>query len=677
MKKYVNEKFPHFVHGADYNPDQWLYDKSVWDEDMHLMKLANCNEMTVGMFSWAKLEPEEGKFDFSFLDEIIEKIHKNGGKVILGTPSGARPRWMVEKYPEVMRTRIDETRYHFASRHNHCYTSPVYREKVRIINTKLAERYGKHPAVIAWHLSNEYNGRCYCSLCEKAFKEFVRNKYDNDISKLNLAWWTAFWSHDYTSFDQIALPVKNGDCCLQGLNLDFNRFTSAQTIDFMNSEAEAIRNVCPNLPITTNMMFDVPQIDYWDMSEKLDFISLDTYPQWHSKDNIGEACLASFGYELMRSFKKKPFFVMESAPGLVNWQKYNKLKRPGMDKLSALQAVAMGSDSVQYFQWRKGRGGEEKFHGAIVDHVGNENTRIFGEISKIGATLKKIDEICGTETVASVALIFDYENRWALEGSMFFTKENKKYLDTCLNYYKALWRRGISVDMVNSHSDLSGYKLVIAPMLYMTDEKTVNNLTEYVSNGGTLYATYMLGMVNETDLCYLGGFPANNLKDVFGIWNEELDTLYPEERVRFRMNDGRVFEGMDCCEIIHSKGAETLAVYDSEFYAGEPMLTVNKYGNGKAYYQAARDDGALWDTVSNDILNELKIERALKELPPMGVTAHIRYDEETEYLFVQNYNDTHVDSLNLKGEYVNMETQERISATDIEAFGVRILKKER
>ena len=674
MKKYINDKFPHFIHGADYNPEQWKLTPEIWDEDMRLMNLANCNEMSVGIFSWATIEPEEGVFDFSILDTILDKVYAAGGRVILATPSGARPRWLAEKYPEVLRVTDMGDKKKYGSRHNHCYTSPVYREKVKIIDQKLAERYGKHPAVIAWHISNEYGGSCYCPLCENAFKEFVRERYGNDIERLNTQWWSTFWSHNYRSFDDVEFPSPLGEKSIHGLNLDFRRFVSHQTTDFLRHEIKAIKEICPDIPVTTNMMGTYNTINYWEHTEALDIASWDSYPKWHSPDHETDIIGAAYCHDLNRSFKGRSYLLMESAPGLVNWHEYNKLKRPGVDRVNGLMAVAHGSDSVQYFQWRKSRGSSEKFHGAVVDHVGTENTRVFNAVKDTGATLKAIDEICGTGVVSKVAIAFDWENRWALQDAQGFCRYEKKYSEVNRLYYRKLWERGISVDLTNLHRDLSGYDLVIAPMQYMTDAETIENIKNYVKNGGVFYTTYMLGMVNENDLCYLGGFPAGELKDVFGIWNEEIDTLYPGETVKVVSKDGKEYTAVDNCELIHANGATVLAEYASEFYAGRPALTVNNYGKGKAYYQAFRDKGDFWADMLDVLVPELGIEEAIPTPLPHMVSAHIREDGDCRYLFVENYSGKKIEKLPLGAKWKSMESGEINESVDLEEFDVKIFK---
>jgi len=668
LRDYINEKFPHFLHGADYNPEQWIDTPEIWDADMALMQEANCNEMSVGIFSWAMLEPKEGEYDFSFLDTILDKIYAAGGRVVLATPSGARPRWMAEKYPEVLRVNENRQRFGFGQRHNHCYTSPVYREKVRKINTLLAQSYGKHPAVVAWHISNEYGGECYCDKCQDAFRTYLKERYHNDIHRLNRAWWSTFWSHHYDCFDQIEAPTALTDQSIHGLNLDWKRFVSHQTLDFMKAEIAAIKAVSPDIPVTTNMMQAFYPLNYWDFAPHLDVISWDSYPDWHNGAHLDCASQTAFWHDFFRSLKKKPFMLMESAPGLVNWKPYNKLKRPGMDTLASLQAVAHGSDTVQYFQFRKSRGSVEKFHGAVVDHLGTGDTRVFRAVQETGRRLKAIDEVAGSKVLSRVAIVFDWENMWALDDSQGFQKDHKYYCETCYDYYKVLWEKGINVDIVRANADWSSYDLVIAPMLYMVSNDTAAKMAAYVENGGHLYATYTLGMVDETDLCHLGGFPCGELKQVFGIWNEEIDTLYPEERVS--VSGG--FAGKDYCELIHPRGAEVKAVYESEFYAGMSAYTVNSYGKGKAYYQAFRDTGNFKQAALASILAELGITGPVADLPE-GVTAHTRCADGREYLFVENYN-AEPATVQVQG-FRDLETGESAANLTVPGYGIRILKK--
>lgn len=680
MKQYINQDFKHFLHGGDYNPEQWIDTPEIWDEDMRLMKLANCNEMSVGIFSWAKLEPREGEYDFSFLDVILDKIYAAGGRVLLATPSGARPHWMADAHPEVLRVDERGQRMHFGHRHNHCFTSPYYREKVAQINAALAERYGKHPAVIGWHISNEYGGRCYCPLCQQAFRDWLSKKYEGDIQKLNFEWWTTFWSHTFDSFDQIEAPSPIGDS-YSGLLLDWNRFVSDQTADFLRAEVAAVRTHS-DLPVTTNMMYHYTGVNYNVLAPEIDFASWDSYPNWHRPGEMSDADTAAdyaLSHDAFRALKQRPFLLMESAPSHVNWHDINKLKRPGMHRLSSLQAVAHGSDSVQYFQWRKSRGSNEKFHGAVVDHLGTENTRVFREVSEVGAALQRIEEVLGTMPAPRVALIMDVENKWAIDAAQGFQKHYKKYTTTCQQFYNYFWRHAIDVDVIDAHRDLSRYDLVVAPMLYMTSQDTIDLLTRYVREGGTLVSGYMLGMVNENDLCYLGGFPGGALREVFGVWAEEIDTLYPEERNAIRLTNGEEFAVADYCERIHpAEGAQVLATYVSDFYAGEPAVVRNRYGKGSAIYIATRDVGGA-DSFKEKLLTALCTELNIRgnvRSCPAGVTAHSRLDEENgiKYVFVENYTaqDAQVD---LGFEAIDVETRERVRETfTLPAYSIRILR---
>lgn len=633
-KSYIFNNFHHLIHGADYNPEQWVSYDGVWNEDMRLFKLANMNELTIGMFSWSVLEPEEGKFDFSVFDEVIDRVFKSGGRIILSTPSGARPMWLAKKYPEVLRVEKNGVRNDFGGRHNHCYTSPAYRERVAIINEKLAARYGNHPAVIGWHISNEYGGECHCPLCRKAFQEWLREKYDNDIEKLNHDWWATFWSHRYSFFEDIEDPHLGGETGVHALNLEWHRFVTDQVVDFMQAEVKAIRK-WSDKPVTTNMMWAFTDYNYYKFRDVLDFASWDAYPEW-GRDRLKAAQECAFWHDFYRSLKMKPFLMMESTPSLVNWHEINRLKRPGEDTLASLQAIAHGSDSVQYFQFRASRGSSEKFHGAVVMHDGTEDTRVFKAVQSTGEFLKKIDEVCGTIVRSEVAIVYDPENYWALSDCQGYLQHNKGYFETLYSYHKYFWENAINCDVISPKDDMSRYKLVIAPMLYMTDEETIDNLSKYVENGGTLYATYIFGVVNGIDLCHLGGIPGGKLKEVFGLTVEETDTSYPDQHNEV-VYYGKRFKTKDFCDVLKYVLAMPLGHYANDYYAHTPAYTVNEYGKGKAYYQAFRSDDDFIKTAFNELIEALSIKR--NAITPEGVTAHTRCDGEHEFLFIENYTD--------------------------------------
>jgi len=649
MKVYppISSKITGILHGGDYNPEQWIATPEIWDEDIRLMKLSNCNTVTVGIFAWAALEPEEGRFKFGWLDTVMDKLAQNGLFAILATPSAARPAWMSQKYPEVLRTEANRVRILHSSRHNHCYTSPVYREKTLRINRLLAERYKDHPALIMWHISNEYGGECHCELCQAAFREWLKVKYENDLDKLNHAWWTGFWSHTFTDWSQIESPAPHGENEIHGLNLDWKRFVTHQTIDFYKNEIVPIRKLTPDIPVTTNFMGAYPGLDYWKFAKEVDVISWDSYPAWHTanKQPWELASETAFYHDINRSLKGgKPFMLMESTPSLVNWQPVNKLKRPGMHALSSLQVVAHGSDTVQYFQWRKSRGGTEKFHGAMVDHCGHENTRVFNDVKSLGSLLKKLSPVIGATVSPQVAVIYDWENRWAIDDCCALRDDKKLYLETCINHYRPFWQKGISVDVINADCDFSSYKLLIAPMLYMVKPGVAERIGEFVKNGGTLVTTYWSGMVDQNDLCFLGGFPGP-LREVLGIWSEEIDSLYDADRnlAAFVAGNGfgieGSFEAVDFCELIHTETAEVLARYGSDFYEGMPAITVNKFGSGKAYHMAARHGCEDLSRFYNSVAHSLGINGVLPANLPAGVTAQIRENEQNSYIFVLNFND--------------------------------------
>lgn len=632
-------KIPVLLHGGDYNPDQWLDRPDILEEDIKMMKKAGVNTATVGVFSWSALEPQEGNFQFGWLHDIMDKLYENGIYTVLATPTGARPAWMDEKYPSVLRVEKDGRRNHHSGRHNHCMSSLEYRALVEKMDTKLAQEFGSHPGLILWHISNELGGECYCDSCKKRFQEYLREKYHNNIEELNKQWWTSFWSRRFDSFEQIEPPYDNGEHSILGLNLDWKRFNSWNMKDYLAFERRILKKYTPQVPATANFMKLFEQLDYVDLAKEIDIISWDGYPSWNNdyETPADTAAELSFDHAVMRSLKKdKPFMLMESTPSLVNWHSVNKLKRPGILRASSIQTIGCGSDTVQYFQWRKGRGAAEQFHGAVVDHLGRDDTRVFKEVSEVGELLKKLAPVTGSRVASKAAVLFDWSNRWAIKDMQGMAHDTKKYEKEVRKFYNIHLKKGINADIVFPLEDLSSYSLVVLPMYYAVSKEAGAWLKEYVKNGGTVVATYLTAYVNENTLAYLGGFPGAGLGEVFGLYVEELDTLYPTDSNAVLMKDGNKAIVKDYCELIKLTGAEVLGTYESDFYAGMPAVTVHSYGNGKAYYIGTRMEEEDLIKFFTPIWSECGIKE--KELPE-GVEYLTRTAEDgSTFDFYVNYN---------------------------------------
>jgi len=665
-------KFPNFLHGGDYNPDQWLDRPDILDRDVEMMRKAHVNAVSVGIFSWARLEIEDGVYDFTWLDEVIDRLWRGGIHVVLATPSGARPAWMAQKYPEVLRVNEQYQRYHFGGRHNHCFTSPVYRRKVHEMDTRLAQRYANHPAVILWHLSNEFSGHCYCDYCQEAFRGWLKKRYGT-LEALNQAWWTSFWAHRYTDWSQVEAPGPMAETSTNGMYIDWRRFATDQCKDFMMAERDAVQAINPELKVTANLMERFWDYDYFSLAEGMDVVSWDAYPMWHSGDDVARAAEFAMNHDMMRSFKDQPFLLMESTPSQVNWKPVNKLKRSGMHLLSSMQALAHGSQSVMYFQWRKGRGAAEQFHGAVVDHDGRDDTRVFKDVTSVGKALEGLRPLYDKEkSPAQACIIYDWSNWWAIDYAQTGQKGNMQYFDSVNMHYRSLWEMGVNVDFRDERecTDLSRYKLVICPMLFMLKESFAQKLRDFVENGGTLLMTYFSGVVDESGNAWLGGAP-HNLIDVLGVRATELDALFPEDKQALRMTDGRSFPIHELCEIPEMHGAEGLGAYEEDFYADMPCLTRNRFGKGQAYYLAAKVEQEGLDAIYADIADELELSRAMNQELPRGVIA----TERGGAVFLQNYSGK-AQQVVFEEKYTDMITGAAVEGEHImPANGVMVLVK--
>lgn len=633
----VNPKLPTIWFGGDYNPEQWP--EEVWTEDVRLMKLAGVSVATVGVFSWATLQPDPDTYRFEWLDRVLDLLRSGGVHTILATPTASPPAWMAKRYPAMLPVDAAGARFAHASRRHYCPNSPDYRRHTRDIAERLAARYAAHPGLVLWHVDNEYgchNAACYCDQCAAAFRAWLRRRY-GDLDQLNAAWATAFWSQRYGDWSEIDPPRRSTADNNPSHVLDYRRFTSDSYLECFLEQKQILRKHAPTVPITTNMMGWFKGLDYFAWGREVDVASWDNYP-----GPFADPAQVAAKHDLTRSLTGgvKPFLLMEQTPSQVNWSTHNTLLRPGEMRLLSYQAVAHGADAVCYFQWRQGPGGSEKLHGAVVSHEGSERTRTFGEVSELGRELRAISEaVAGSETRARAAIVADWPSWWAAEQLPTSTRD-LSYVGEVQRYYSALWRLNVQVDFVSPSADLGRYDLAIAPTLRIVTPETRDALERFVRGGGTLVLTCGSALTDETDRALLGGFPGR-LRDLFGIWVEELDPLRPGMANLVRVSTPRGdWQGeYSCgvwCDLLHLEGAAALATFAQDFYAGRPAVTEHRVGKGRAIYVATIPEPQCVNDLVGALCRELGLESPVPV--PDGVEVTRRWQGDRPVTFVINHN---------------------------------------
>lgn len=680
----INEKMPYIYYGGDYNPDQWS--EEIWKEDMRLFKLAGINIVTLPVFSWAKLQPSEDTYDFEWLDRIMDMLNENGIHVCLATSTAAQPAWMSLKYPEILPVDAEGRKRKHGERVNFCPNSRVFRKFSTQLAGRLAERYKNHPALAVWHIGNEYGTYCYCDNCGKEFREWLKKRYGT-IEELNKRWNMSFWGHTVYSWEEIVPPSYLNEMgkslyqgydrdytCFQGISLDYNRFMSESSLECYIGEYNAIKKHTPHIKITTNLMGTFKLLDYFKWAEYMDVVSWDSYPGINTHPSS-----TAFRNDLMRGLKGgKPFMLMEQTPSQQNWQPFNSLKRPGVMRLQSYQALAHGADTVMFFQLRRSIGACEKYHGALISHAGHENTRVFRECQQLGQELAMLkDKTIDSVIKSRAAIIFDWDNWWAVE----FSSDPSillRYVQQVEKYYRAFYNSNIGVDIISPDMNMSGYDIVVAPVLYMIKPGVSEKIKNFVSCGGALVTTFFSGIVNENDLVTLGGYPGE-LRDLLGIWVEEIDALTPEMKNIIRMIDP--IEELDgeyecglLCDLINLEGAKALGVYGSDFYKGRPALTANNYGKGQAYYIATDPQQEFLDKLISSICSTKNIAPILKV--PSGIEVTRRVKGSKEFIFVLNHNEEGK-PLELSEKYVDILTGRTLTGKAfIDKKDVLILEKQ-
>ena len=624
----LNADTPAFTYGADYNPEQWTPD--VWAEDARLMREAGVNLVAINIFGWAQIEPRRDEFDFSQLDAVIEVLHSHGIAVNLGTGTSSPPPWLSTEHPESLPMMVDGTRRYFGGRQAFCPSSSFFRERAVILVEQVARRYGSHPAVKLWHVSNEigcHNAHCYCDDSAEAFRAWLHAKYET-LDALNTAWGTAFWSQRYSEWEQIGTPRLTVSTSNPSHTLDFMRFSSDALLDLYRAE-EAVLREHSAVPVTTNFMVTahIRNQDYWAWAPHVDLIANDHYLD-HRLD--APSAELAFSADLTRGLAGgDPWLLMETSTSSVNWQPRNVAKAPRELIRNALTHVARGADGISFFQWRASLQGSEKFHSAMLPHTGTA-TKVWREAVELGGILSAISEVAGSRVVADVALVFDWQAWWATDLDSH-PSASVQYLAELHRTHGALLAAGYTVDFVAPGAALDGYALVVVPCLYLVSDSAAQTITDYVAGGGHAVITFFSGIVDADDRVRTGGYPGA-FREVLGLHSEE---FFPVDE-QLTLSDGSTATLWS--ELVHADTADVVATFTDGPLVGEPAVTRNSFGSGAAWYLATALDPAALSAVLARAASEAGVREPIRA---DGVEIVLRRGTH-DFLFVINHSDVAV-----------------------------------
>jgi beta-galactosidase len=653
-----------FYFGVDYYPEHWPEER--WPEDARLMAEAGFNIVRLAEFAWSKLEPVDAakpgdeQYDFNWLDRALAILHDRGIYAVLGTPTASPPPWLMLKNPDIFRVRNDGRRVTFGNRREYCQNHQLYHQRTRQIVTAMAEHYTNHPAVIGWQIDNEFGDRCFCPVCQAKFQEWLKERYGT-LDALNARWGTNFWSHVYNQWDEIPVPVTTGGSPNPGLALDFARFTSDSYVAYQQIQVDILRDICSTHFVTHNFMgFGYEGLNYYDLARKLDIVTWDNYPVGFWLPDQPDACGPALGHDTIRGLKQQNFWVMEQQAGPSGWETISPSPRPGELRLWAYQAIAHGADSIVFFRWRTARHGTEQYWHGLLDHDARPGRR-YAEIKRMGEEIKRIGVIVEGSTIrAKVAMLQSYDSRFG-----FQIQPNSPDFRYYLHFkaiYRALHQHQISVDVIEPTADLSPYKLVFVPSMYILPAEVVQNLDKFVRTGGTLVVTPRTGVKDEANAVVNLPLPGL-LADMCGVTVEDYDALPPKstQEVEFvipELSASWPPQARIWCDILVPQSAEVIALYTRDYYAGQPAITRNVYGQGQVIYVGTFGDTPVYSTLLGWLLLDLGIQSTFTA--PEGVEAAERWHKDQRILFILNHT-AQSQVITLPRQYTNLLDQQPIS----------------
>jgi beta-galactosidase len=609
--------------GAAYYPEHWPEDR--WPEDIRLMREAGMTVARMAEFAWSTLEPAEGEFDFDWLDHAISAFAGADIVSVLGTPTAVPPAWLVQQHPDMMPVDESGRRVQFGNRCHYCVNSPEFHAATRRIIGAMAERFGDNPHIIGWQLDNEYNRICYCGRCRALFQRYLAETFGS-LDALNHHWSTSYWSQTYSTWEQIPIPIGFHN---PGLMLAFRQFVTESYRRFQRLQLDILRpHLRPDVWITHNFMNWFDGFDHYVITGDLDWASWD----WYVGAGHPDYLTSGAAHDLVRGFKRRNFWLMETQPGSVNWSPVNNALNKGEARTMAWHAVAHGADAVLYWQWCSALGGQEQYHGTLVDQSGQPRL-FYEEARQLGRDFATASPLlAGSKIISRVALLNSYDSRWSVQWQRHH--RDFDYVAHFNHYYRPLAAQNVSVDIISADAPLlRRYRLVIAPTLLILNENRVKQLSDFVERGGHLVLTIRCGMKDEYNALLPSRQPGL-LADIAGVEVEEYYALQEEVPVI-----GNWFTG------ITQLWAERLKVLDEDrtiaaarygesngWLDGQIAITVHPYGRGLVYFVGVYLDDAAQQAFLDRVVQMSGVRPVMET--PTGIEARKLVNAEGTAVFV-------------------------------------------